>query len=535
MASNARPVSGVVQAHRDIWIDAQMSTPAIGANVVSQFLAVINATTQGVDVSFSITDATGMASLSLVRASVMDVAQATVLQTWTASASSFTWSDTDKVLQTVGQAFYWLKLEPVNTTGAEVVVGPQYILLNPSLLPPLKLKGLSASHAAAVNGAVLVTCNIAGIDAADADSVLITATGYQGSASPVWVAEKASTPIQFNLEATGETITLTAIALSSGGAHASTGPTCTLTLNGTATAPAKPEGIVVTQISSGNQVNWPASAEAGITGYQLWVGNRGDIFANATLLATIAATGEGSVEYLDAAGLGGDFQYFVIAVAAAGNSVQSDPANPQIMFSSALVPANTSSNAANNATLDSIDAGSSATVRIYGGGGVGTAYAKLAGYGSPSRPAGSITGLAYNTRYYIIYQGGVYLATTSYAATLPDGSEWVGTLITCPSGFSGAGGATATIQALSISPYTLLAIVPGLPGYGIGSATCTVTGGGGSGSGTAICSGGSIQGWTNVTGSGFTSPGSATVNIAVTSVYTGGGAANAGSRYVQTS
>jgi hypothetical protein len=176
------------------WVDAQMSTPPIGSNVVSQFLCEPNATTQGVDVSFAITDMTGMASISLLRAAVLDIAQATVLQTWSASESAFTWSDTDKILQQTGQAYYWLKLEPVNTmNGQEEVVGPQFILLNPSLLPPQPATAISASHAAAVNGTVLVTCNVAGIP--PGGSVKIYATGYLGNPSPVAMAQGTSSPI----------------------------------------------------------------------------------------------------------------------------------------------------------------------------------------------------------------------------------------------------------------------------------------------------------------------------------------------------
>lgn len=541
-----RPVAHVsdpVQRNRDQWIDRQMSTPAIGSNAVTQFIVEANATTQGTDVSFSLTNSTGIASLSLCRAAVQDIAQAIVLQTWTASDSSFTWSDTDKLLQQMGQAYYWIKLEPVNTTGTEVVVGPQFILLNPSLLPPLPLTGISASHAAAANGAVLVTCNVAGLDQADANSVKIYVTNYEGNTSPVAVAEKSSAPLQFSLEATGETVTFTAVAVSQGGAEAASGPTCTLTLSGGATAPAQIQGVIVNQISTGNQVQWPSSLESGVSSYQLYRGQRNGGFGAATLLATVTATSEGTVIYLDTAGLSGDYEYYVIAVATSGSSTQSPAANPQVLFSSAQVPTNSTANSFNNATIDSIDAGSSVTIRIYGPGGVGTSYQRLAGFGSPTRPAGTLTGLSYTTQYYIIFNtlSQSYHASTTYSASLPDGYEWVGTLVTVAVGGSGGGGTGGVGAAASLNaaggpsgPWTTTNVTISNPGagYGSASATCSTFP---SLTFTVVCSGGKIV---NIYPNGSTSAGSAGpfgMTITSTSPYLGGGGSGAGARYVLSS
>jgi hypothetical protein len=524
-----------VMSQRNMWIDQQMSTPAIGANCVSGFLCISNPTSKGIDVSFRITDATGIRSMSLVRAAVMDIAQAIVLQTWTASASAFTWSDTDAILQQTGAAYYWLKMEPLNSNGSEQVAGPQFILLNPSLLPPLAASGISASHAAAVNGTVLVTCNVAGIPAGG--SVKVYVTGYEGNPSPVAVAQRTSSPIQFNLAATGETVTITAIAVSAGGAEASSGPTCTLTLTGGATVPAAPQGVTVAQLPTGNQVMWPASLEAGVTGYQLWRGQRGDAFGAASLLATPAASGAGTVIYLDTGGLAGDYQYFVVAVSAAGNSPPSSAANPIVLFSSSQIPPNVGANSSNTAVLDSIAAGSSATLRIYGPGGLGTSYTRQMGYGTPSRPSGSVTGLAYTTRYYVIYSGGVYLASTNYADTLPDGYEYVGTLVTCPSG--GGGGATASATAATIAPYPIVSVLPVNQGYGYGTASATITGGGGTGaSATPHCSGGQVVSYSlSNQGAGYVSPAGIVVTVTLLTPYTGGGgtSGDGGARYVLSS
>ena len=463
---------------RDLRIDALISTPTIGAQSVSQFIPITNPTTKGIDVSFSLTSIKGMGSLSLLRASVQDVAQATVLQTWTASVSAFTWSDTDVKLQQYGQAFYWLRLEPVNSTGTAVVVGPEFILLNPSLLPPLAVLGISASHAAASNGTILVTCNITGIPAGN--SVKIYVTGYEGNASAVAVAQRSSAPLQFTLQATGETVTLRAIAVSPGGAEAVSGPTTSLILNGSATVPAKPQNVTVAQLSTGDQVMWPANLESGITAYQVWRGQRGDSFLSASLLATVSTTGVGTVQYLDTGGLGGDYQYFIIAVGV-GNSIQSDPANPTVLYSSATIPSNVPANTTNTATIDSVDAGSNALVRVYGAGGVGTGYTRVAGFGSPNRPYGSISGLAYLTKYAILYNTAnqTYLASTTYAPTLPDYYEWVGVLTTtAASGLSGTGAtATAVVDAFG----HVTQVNPTTVGSGYVTASVNISGGGGSG------------------------------------------------------
>lgn len=332
------PINDPVMSNRLQWIDQQMSTPAISDNCVSSFTATQNAATGGVDVSFTLTDSTGVSSITLVRSQVMDMSQGVVLQTWSASESNFTWSDTDSALQTAGQAYYWLKLEPVNTNGSEVIVGPQYIQLNISSLAPVPCTDISASHGPASNGAVMITVNVAGITAGN--SVKIYVSGYQGNPFGVAFAQHNSAPLQFPLQDTGETITLGAIQVSVSGIEASSGPTCTLTLNSSATAAAKIEGIAVTQILSGNQIAWPSSLDAGVTAYQIWRGNFGGGFGAATLLTTVSVTGQSSMQYLDVAGLTGNFEYYLIAVCSFGNSPNSDAAFPTITLTKVVAGTN---------------------------------------------------------------------------------------------------------------------------------------------------------------------------------------------------
>lgn len=508
---------------RDQYVDLIRSTPPIGENAITQFLVVANPT-GGVNVSFGLTNTTGIGSLVLVRAGSNDIKQATVLQSWTSSVSNFEWSDTGATLNALGQAYYWIKLEPANVTGSEIIVGPQFILLNPSLVAPPAATDISASHAAAANGAVLVTCNVAGVN--QGEGIQITVTGYLGNPSPVAIATAANSPLQFSVEATGETVTLTALALSSGGTPASSGPTTTLTLNASATAPAKVEGVTVAQISTGNQITWPASLEVGITGYQVWRGQRGTAFLGASLLATVAATGVGTVEYLDTAGLTGDFQYFIIAVSSSGNSSPSNPANPAVLFSSVPIPTNVPTNTTNTATVDSIDAGSSALIRIYGPGGVGTSYTRITGFGTVTRPNGTISGTAYSTKYYVMYTGSAYVAETTFPAILPDGWEWVGQLTTTAAGGTSGSGATATAvingsgQVIQINPVT--------NGSGYFSATANIAGGGGSGAAaTANVVGGQVTSYTVTNGGSlYTTAPTVTVTPGGAGGTTGGGGVN---------
>ncbi len=469
-------VSNMVGAVGSSGFDSQLkklvASPAIVLTAISAFKAEQNVVTSGVDVTFTLTNATGIASITLKRNQAMDPASATVLQSWNASLGPYTWSDTDKALQAYGQAYYWLELNPVGTSGTMQTIGPQSVLLNPQLVAPVQPTEISAGHGAAVNGAVLVTANVAGVTS----GVKIYVSGYNGVAGNVAIASASSSPVQFSLEATGETVTLEAVGVSLGGAETLGGPNTTLVLTAAATIPAKPQGVAVIQLASGNQVSFPASKDAGST-YQLYRSQRNLGFVSASLLATITGTA-GTINYLDTGGLSGDWQYFVIATNTVGNSLPSDPAYPPILFTSATIPANVGSNTTNTATVDSIDSGTSALVRVYGPGGVGTSYSRLTGFGSLTRSPGTVSGLAYTTAYVVIWTGSSFIATTSYLNTLPDGYEIVGSLTTTAA--TGVSGSGATATAVIDSGGHVTQVNPVADGSGYGSAIVSFTGGGGS-------------------------------------------------------
>jgi hypothetical protein len=104
------------------------------------------------------------------------------------------------------------------------------------------------------------------------------------------------------------------------------------------------------------------------------------------------------------------------------------------------LPANAPLNSTNNATVDSVDAGSSATIRIYGPGGVGSSWTRFTGQGTDTFPAGSITGLAYSTAYYVVWSGSAYLAFTQQSDAMNDRYVFVGKPTTVGSG--GGGGSS---------------------------------------------------------------------------------------------
>jgi hypothetical protein len=92
----------------------------------------------------------------------------------------------------------------------------------------------------------------------------------------------------------------------------------------------------------------------------------------------------------------------------------------------------------NNAVIDSVVSGSTATVRIYGPGGVGSSYSEYMGSQTLSLPAASFTGQAFSTAYSLIWN----TATSTYILTTgsptSDSYVLVGRATTCNS--RGTGG-----------------------------------------------------------------------------------------------
>lgn len=107
---------------------------------------------------------------------------------------------------------------------------------------------------------------------------------------------------------------------------------------------------------------------------------------------------------------------------------------------SAKINQNVMFNYTNNATVDSIDNGTNATVRVYGPSGVGTTWHQIIGSAiGPERPAFSGT-TAYNQDTWVYYDGTAFHITTIPSQTLADGLLFCAKLHTVSAG--GGGGTT---------------------------------------------------------------------------------------------
>jgi hypothetical protein len=93
------------------------------------------------------------------------------------------------------------------------------------------------------------------------------------------------------------------------------------------------------------------------------------------------------------------------------------------LVSSAATGSNLSLNQSNYATVDSVADGGTATVRVYGSGGVGTSWTSILGTSSKVIPAGTIMNVAYATNGFVVWDGQSYQLKPQLAQTFPD--TWV--------------------------------------------------------------------------------------------------------------
>ncbi len=93
------------------------------------------------------------------------------------------------------------------------------------------------------------------------------------------------------------------------------------------------------------------------------------------------------------------------------------------LVSSAATASNLSLNQSNYATVDSVANGSTATVRVYGSGGVGTAWTSILGNSSKVIAAGTILNVAYGSNGFVVWDGVQYQFKPQLAQTFPD--TWV--------------------------------------------------------------------------------------------------------------
>ena len=91
--------------------------------------------------------------------------------------------------------------------------------------------------------------------------------------------------------------------------------------------------------------------------------------------------------------------------------------------SSSATESNISLNQSNFAVIDSVADGSSATIRIYGSGGVGASWVRISGGGSQVIPSGTILNVAYGSNHFVAWDGAQYQLAASLTQTFPD--DWV--------------------------------------------------------------------------------------------------------------
>lgn len=434
-------------------LDRQGKLPT---RTVTNLKAVLDTETNSAQISFTLVSTLGLDSVVLLRNTTRDPGAAKALQSWPYQSlgamganAVITFSDSDPAI--IGKvAYYWLQIVPAaSSQDSWYLVGPQSV--DQSFVgrgTPAQVLDFDAGHAAGSGGFVLVSVDVSPPGDRSFSSVKIYVTGYQGNANAVAIAQQASTGFSFLMQQTGETVTLAAVAVSVVGTEAplAGAPTKALALNGGATVAPKPMSVTATELSTGVQIGFPASPDTTVTKYLVYRNTRGGGFGGATQIGFVNASGASSYTYLDTAGLGGSYEWYVVAQNPTGNSPNSVATSTTSFATSADLPPNVPLNTTNLATVDSIDAGSDVTVRIYGTGGVGSTWTRPAGFGTQTYAYGTILHLAYSTTYWIVWTGSQYQAYTAFVSTLPDGYVWAGKVTTVAAGnvggTSGGGGST---------------------------------------------------------------------------------------------
>lgn len=428
-------------------LDTLFPQGGISLTPLGEFIVTYNAAAKGAKISFNLRDKAGIFQILLKRNYSLDEGSATALQTWTASAikqdAEVNYDDLDPDLKNQSIAYYWLVCAPI-LDGASVTVGPQKLVLNLDQNEPDAITDFDASHGALVGNIVNVAVAFVAPSNDLFGSCKIYISGYQGITDYQALAQSETSPFDFNLLQTGETVTLKAVAVSINGIESTAvAPTKSLTLGTAATVPAKPMGVVVQEIATGVQVSFPANAESTVTSYKVYRAALSAGFGASVLVNTVVSTGAAVYVSLDVNGLKDVYEYYVVAVNGTGDSSPSTVAIEDFIISSSRLPIN-SVQYTNNATINSIDAGASATVQVFGPGGVGTAWDLKLGYGSTtvtkSKPAQTFTGKSYVTAYLCYWNGSAFVLTTSYFDVLPDGYYYVGPVTTVAAG--GGGGSS---------------------------------------------------------------------------------------------
>jgi hypothetical protein len=439
-------MNDVIQPELQDKIDQLFPDGLIAQRPIGELEVTYNDITRGTKVSFTLRDKSGVFNIALKRAFSKDEGAAVILQTWAASAidedKSVSYDDSDPEIRSHTNINYWLEFSPI-ADGEKSLVGPQELILGLDQTAPDAISDFDASHEALSGGTVSIGVTFSAPVSPNFGSCKIYVSGYESVTDYVAIAQESRSPFRFNLAQTGEAVTFKAISVSLNGIEAANGPTVSLTLGTTATAPAKPMNVTATEIATGVQIAFPASPESSVTGYKVRRAAYGAGEGAASTINTVAPTGAAAYSYLDTDGLKERYEYYVRATNGTGDSSASAVAIPRgKLYTSADLP-NGVVQQSNTAKIDSVDAGADTTVRVYDQtGGVGTTWKRKTGFGNTtveaSFAAQTFTGKGYTTFYVCYYNGSAFILTTSFFDVLPDGYFVVGAVTTVAAG--GAGG-----------------------------------------------------------------------------------------------
>ncbi len=194
------------------------------------------------------------------------------------------------------------------------------------------------------------------------------------------------------------------------------------------------------------------------------------------------------------------------------------------LVSSAASGSNLSLNQSNYATVDSIAAGGTATVRVYGSGGVGSSWTSILGNNSRVIASGTILNVAYSTNGFVVWDGQKYQLKPQLGQTFPDTWVPVGKV----SVIANASGLVLPVIHAVVTGGAIVAYQIVNPGNGLTSPpTLTITDSSGSGAtATAVVSAGAVtQVLPGSAGSGYSSTPTVTPSGGVSGGSAGGGGA----------
>jgi hypothetical protein len=195
------------------------------------------------------------------------------------------------------------------------------------------------------------------------------------------------------------------------------------------------------------------------------------------------------------------------------------------LVSSAATGSNLSLNQSNYATVDSVAAGSTATVRVYGSGGAGTSWASVLGSASKVVPSGTIMNVAYAASGFVVWDGQKYQMKPQLAQTFPDTWVPVGKV----SVIANASGLVLPVITAVVTGGAIVAYQIVNPGNGLTSApllTITDSSGTGATATTIVSAGAVTQVLPGSAGSGYSATPVVTASGGVSGGAAGGGGAN---------